>query len=190
VFNSDKQKYSGISVRLECFGQDDLSGRCLTIKNQVLGNFSKGVNILTKTRSPLELIGTAIENGWRIVNLIQDMIPIYGDNIDSFIQDMRDARRKFEADCNDKSDRILDGTTVIFHNRSEPYSQLYDILKPKVNDLDDIEVILDAHHVESTVSQISFISGDYDHIVPNRIFIIENTAISQIIPLGSFVEDT
>src|SRR5208337_3965891 len=158
VFNSDKQKHSGISVRLECFGQNDLSGRCLTIKNQVLRNFSQSVNILTKDRSPLELIGTAIDNKWRIVNLLQDMIPKYGDDIDSFIQDMRDARRKFEADCNDKSDEILDGTTVIFHDRREPYSQIYNILKPKIPDLDDIEVILDAHHVESTVSQISFIT--------------------------------
>jgi hypothetical protein len=188
VFNSNKQKHSGITVKSECFGYDNNSGRCQTIKNEVLRNFSYGINILIKTQSPLELIGTAIGNHWKIVNIIQDLIILYESDLPSFITEMRNARRKFEADCNDRFNEIHNGTTVIFHNRNEPYIALYKILESKIIDISDIEVILDAHHVESTVAQISFVTGDYEHILPHRTFIVENTAISQIIPLGSFVE--
>jgi hypothetical protein len=190
VFSSNKQIHSGRTVKEECFGYDEKTGRCNSIKNEVLRNFSQALTILIKTQSPLELICTAIDNKWRIVNIIQDLIPRYESDIESFIKVMRDARWKFEADCNDRADELHDGTTVIFHDRNEAYSHIYKILKTEIEDIADIEVVLDAHHVECKGTNILFVTGDYDHIVPKIRFIIDNTSIQQIVPLGSFVKNT
>jgi hypothetical protein len=190
VFSSDKQIHSGSSVKEECFGCDEKSGRCNTIKNEVLRNFSQAVTILIKTQSPLELIGTAIDNKWRIVNIIQDMILQYESDIESFVTDLKNAKWKFEADCNDRCDELHNGNTVIFHTRSEAYTNIYRILEREISDIADIEVILDAHHVECEGTNVLFISGDYDHIIPKIPFILENTLLQHIVPLGSFVKNT
>lgn len=186
VFNSQKQIHSGSNVRRECFGPDDNSGRCNTIKKIVLKEFSKAVSQLIRTKSSSELIATAFAEKWRIKDIISDMYSIYEDNISSFVDEIRKVKRKFESDCNKRSEIILRGDAVIFHNRSESYSHIYQLLGPKIDDPDDIEVILDAHHVVSMGTNILFISGDYGHIVKNKTFIVQNTAIEQIIPLGNF----
>jgi hypothetical protein len=190
VFNSDKQIHSGNSVKEECFGSDEKSGRCNTIKYEVLRNFSQAVTILIKTQSPLELIGSAIDKNWRIVNIIQDLILQYDSDIESFITEMTNARRKFEGDCNDRDDEIHDGMKVIFHIRDEEYTPIYKILETGIEDIADIKVVLDAHHVECKGTNILFITGDYEHIVPKIGFIISNTSIQQIVPLGSFIKNS
>jgi len=188
VFNSTIQKHSGICVKLECFGDDNNSGKCQTIRNEILRNFSRGISILVRTHSPLELFGIAQDNHWKIVNIIQDLIILYENDIPTFINEMRNAKRKFEADTNEKHENIHNGSTVIFHNRNESYTSIYQVLESRIHDPDDIEIILDAHHVELTTVEISFVTGDYNHIIPHRDFILENTEISQITPLGSFAE--
>lgn len=189
VFNSDKQIHSGKTVQAECFGLDDDSGRCNTIKNEILRNFSDAIRILIKTKSTDELICTAFDEKWKTKGIFEDIYLVCKQDLNQFIGEIRNIRRKFETDCNRKCEKLLDGKTIIFHSRSEAYTHLHSLLMTEIEDVDDIEVILDAHHVMSMGTKILFISGDYKDIVPNILFITHNTAIEQIMPLGSFSDN-
>lgn len=189
VFDSDKQIHSGKTVQAECFGPDDNSGRCNTIKHEVLRNFSDAVRILIKTKSTDELVFTALDEEWETQEIITDVYLLCKQDTNQFIEEIRNIRRRFETDCNRKREKLLDGKTIIFHSRSETYASLHSLLMTEIEDVDDIGVILDAHHVVSMGTRILFISGDYKHIVSNTPFIIHNTAIEQIVPLGSFSDN-
>ncbi len=189
VFNSNKQIHSGKTVQAECFGLDGHTGRCNTIKNEILRNFSDAIRILIKTKSTDELVCTAFDEKWKTKEIIEDIYLLCKQDLKQFIEEIRNIRRKFETDCNRKCEKLLDGNTIIFHNRSEAYAHLYSLLMTEIGDVDDIEVILDAHHVVSMGTKILFISGDYKDIVPNIPFITHITAIEQIMPLGSFSDN-
>lgn len=186
VFDSEKQIHSGKFVRLECFGPQDNSGKCITITQEIKDDFSSAISLLLSTNSSEELISTAISEEWRIKEIIMEMFSQYKDDIIQFIKEIRNVKRKFEADCNERFGKILDKKTVLFHDRTEKYSHIYKLLGSEIEDKDDINVILDVHHVISKGINVMFISGDYNHIVSKKDFIISNTAIQKIVALGNF----
>lgn len=79
--------------------------------------------------------------------------------------------------------------TVYFHTSSKPHQDVANKLQVHGfldEDTDDFEIIIDAHDLGLTISNLLFISGDYTHIVSKKSFILSVTSIKDIIGLGEF----
>ncbi len=186
LMKSETLKYSGLTSKAECFGADTRSGRCRTIKSQIFDEFGYAIAILTETKSPVELYATSIDEKWRIVPIAEDLLQKYEKDSRLLISKFRAAKRLYEIGCNEREKQLLDGSILIFHVRTEKYTQIYKMLDPEIDDKSDIHVILDAHDFIAKKGEIVFVTGDYQHIVPNIPIIIGNTSIREILPLGNY----
>ena len=98
---------------------------------------------------------------------------------------MRKLIRDIESQCL-YNFRKLDKLVEI-HTRNKPYNELYQIFEndglAKIEPI-DVEIIMDAHHVGLRERDLSFISGDYKHIVSRKDLIDNNTSQKEVIGLG------
>lgn len=97
------------------------------------------------------------------------------------LQTMKEA---YEKACFSHHATLHDQAVITVHTRRVPYKMQWDLLHACMDDPDDIEVILDAHDLAILEGDITFFSGDMDHIVSNRDSILRHTQIDKIVYLG------
>ncbi|WP_048040091.1 hypothetical protein [Methanosarcina mazei] len=96
-------------------------------------------------------------------------------------------QRGTEKRCHSNYKYLLNEIT--FHQRHVSYDDLYNLCLAcgfVSDDADDVEIVIDAHDLGLKIDTLLLVTGDYNHIVPRRVFIINNTSLSDVIGLGQF----
>jgi hypothetical protein len=183
VIDGNDKKHSGQSVRNECFGIYE-NGRCNTVRRQIAGEFRRVVAALRRGLTINNILCQMQRKNCRTYSIIKGVADEQGNDTNSLIELLVASQRDFEADCVSRRDRI--DKIVIFNTRALPYKELYAILQKTIEDPDDIEVILDAHHVGQTIRNLILVSGNYWDITAFRQIICRNTSITDVRSLTSF----
>jgi hypothetical protein len=184
VMGQNEEKHSGQTVKNECFGLH-ANGRCQTIKRKISGEFRKIIAALINGSMLNEILDQMEKKNCRTFYIIKDLADAYKGDPVSLVKVLRASLLDFEGGCLSRQD-IVDAI-VIFHNRNLPYMEIYGVLKKSIEDMDDIEVILDAHHVGLEISNLMLISGNYWDITAFRNLIRRVTSIAEVKSLTSFV---
>ncbi|WP_440950883.1 hypothetical protein [Methanosphaerula subterraneus] len=122
---------------------------------------------------------------WRIFPILSDFFESYESYPASMvIGQLQTMKETYEKECISHQTTLHDQAVITVHTRRVPYQVQWDLLKKCMDDLDDIEVILDAHDLAILEGDITFFSGDMDHIVSNRDSILRHTQIEKIVYLG------
>jgi len=183
VFEDPEPNHSGYTVQQECFGEDQKSGRVNTIKFQISKSIRK-INFFIKNGKSFEQAISEI-NEDRLGEIIKDISKISTDNPqEPFEEIMRKCNLKFQNEVDLRINNV--NNKCEWHYCNLPYREIYSNLTNIIDDNDDIEVLINAHHVSQSVINLVFISGDYKHIIPNIENILKVTQISDIKPLGDF----
>lgn len=183
VIDRDEEKHSGQTVKNECFGLH-ANGRCLTVKRKIAGEFRKIIAALMNGSMLNEIIDQMDGKNCRTYYIIKDLAETYKGDPVSLVKVLRASQLDFEGGCLARQDTI--DAIVIFHNRNLPYREIYDILEKSIDDIDDIEVILDAHHIGLKISNLVLISGNYWDITAFGNLIRRVTSIAEVKSLTSF----
>lgn len=85
------------------------------------------------------------------------------------------------------SGRRLAKNNCLWHRRGTYYPDISAVLKQHIPDGDDITVILDAHDIALAIPDLTFVSGDYNHIIRHIDIILAHTRITKMLPLGQFM---
>jgi len=183
VIEDRDEKHSGQYVKRECFGLYG-KGRCNTIRNEIAKEIRRVRYALDKGLSLEQILDQMEEKGCRTYIVVQDISKDYKSDILSLKEALKEGQLDFETDCIDREDLI--NKTVKFHDRYLPYSEIYDILSKSIEDLDDVEVIIDGHHVGLKISNLVLVSGNYRDITVFKRLICENTSLADVRSLKSF----
>ena len=179
----DEEKHSGQTVKNECFGLH-ANGRCLTVERKITGEFRKIIAALMNGSMLDEIINQMERKNCRTYYIIKDLAETYNGDPISLVEVLRASQHDFEGGCLARQDAV--DAIVIFHNRNLPYREIYDILEKSIDDIDDIEVILDAHHIGLEISNLVLISGNYWDITAFGSLIRRVTSIAEVKSLTSF----
>jgi hypothetical protein len=183
VIGDAEGKYSGQTVKGECFGIDG-NGKCRTVKKQIANEIRKIIAALHNGISLSDILNQMKEKECRTYLLIDDISKGYKNDTNLLIELLRDGQRDFESDCIDREDKIRD--IIVFRTRKLPYTEIYNALNEHLEDKDDIEVILDAHDVGLEISALVLVSGNYRDITAFRKLISDKTSIKHVRSLKSF----
>ncbi len=82
------------------------------------------------------------------------------------------------------SRRSFAGSRVGKNLWGKPAGLITDRFSAVIDDYDDCEVILDAHHVAAAIDGMVLYTGDYRHIVANRDLILSATHLHDVRYLG------
>jgi len=179
-------KHSSTTVWQECFGVDGTRGRCKTLFREIKGEFFNAISLLTKDEfSPLDLYSLAVEEEWKILEIIQELAGKYEHDVKELIRKLRGAERKYESDCNDRLTTLQRPTTLQVHERDVEYPEIKRVLDSVIEDESDVLILLDAHHTGFVIEGLDFVTGDYHHILQQKKTIIANTKISDVLYLDS-----
>lgn len=183
VMDCDEQKHSGQTVKNECFGLH-ANGRCLTVKRKITGEFRKIIAALMNGSMLNEIVNQMEGKNCKTYYIIKELAETYNGDPISLVEVLRASQRDFEGGCLARQDTV--DAIVTFHNRNLPYREIYGILEKSINDMDDIEVILDAHHIGLETSNLVLISGNYWDITAFGSLIRRVTSIAEVKSLTSF----
>lgn len=183
VFEDPEPNHSGSTVKQECFGDDQISGKVNTIFKYISSTLRKVHYHLKKGKSFNQVIkGMDNERFGEIVCEIQKISKNYPNR---FIGDI-----VIECSILFQNETLLKKQIVndqcFWHYCNSSYKDVYNNLSKIIPDYDDIEVLIDAHHVSLSVQNLIFISGDYYHVLPFSSDILKITKISNIKELGDF----
>lgn len=186
LFNSGRKLYAGKFSYEECFGYNGLEGRCRTKNIKIRSEFRRAA-VLVKEGSDLDdLLKCAEEKEWNIISCLLclklDLLDFGADKI-GLNEAITALKERFVLDCAKNMDEIIH--TVSFHLRTDPYSEVHSELE-QIGDPDDIEVILDAHDFCKSNTIISFVSGDFIHVIRHSEYIMDKTNIPKIEPLSNW----
>jgi len=183
VVEDEEDNHSSDTVWSECFGiTGEDGGRCTTVMRDITHEFRRAIAKLKGGTLPQDVVDFAYGEGWRTRELLEDIIEEHVGDCKELIDKLREASRWFEGECKRREASLKE--VVRFHSRHEPYRELYYILKDSVRDLDDVEVILDAHFVGLKIRGIVLVTGDKNDIVSNERLIRDNTSIAEVKWLG------
>ena len=181
-----EMKHSSTTVWQECFG-DGTHGKCKTLFREIKDEFYSAISLLTKDDfSALDLYSIAIEEKWKILEIIQELAGKYEHDIKELVRKIRKAERKYESDCDDRFNALKKPTILQIHARDVEYPDIHQILNSVIEDASDVVIILDAHHVGGSITNLDFVSGDRNHIFRHRQTIIDHTNISNVRYLDHF----
>jgi predicted CopG family antitoxin len=180
-----EMKHSSTTVWHECFG-DGNAGKCKTLFREIKDEFYYAISLLTKDQfSPLDLYSLAIEEKWKILEIIQELAGKYEKDVKELVRKIRKAEWRYEIDCDDRLLSLKKPTILLIHNRDVEYPNTQRILNSAIDDSSDVTILLDAHHVGSKISELDFVTGDHEHIVRKKEIIIANTNISNVVFLDN-----
>jgi hypothetical protein len=177
VMGHDEEKHSGQTVKNECFGLH-ANGRCQTVKRKIAGEFRKIIAALINGSSLNEIMDQMEGKNCRTLNIIKDLAETYKGDPVSLVKILRASQLDFDGGCLARQDNV--NAIIIFHDRNLPYREIYDVLEKSISDIDDIEVILDAHHAGLEISNMVLISGNYWDITAFKSLICRVTSISEV----------
>jgi len=178
-------KHSSTTVWHECFGEGN-AGRCRTIFMDIKSEFYRATSLLTNDQySATDLYLQAIAEKWKILDIIQELAGRYEHDVKELARKIRKAERRYEIDCEERLAHLRKPATLMIHNREIQYLATQRILDSTIEDPSDVTILLDAHHVGVTIPELNFVTGDHEHIVSQRGFIVANTKISNVTYLDS-----
>ncbi len=182
VMSQKTPKYSSNAVKDECNHKYTSSLR--KISNE-LNKFKKQMRT---SNSLKDLEFYLNDTNFKTKDILLDFLKSDPNvNISDFIKKFMNLQWNVEATCHSNYEHILQ--VIHFHERNKPYKSLYDLCISDgfvTDDYDDVEIVIDAHDLGLNIQNLFFITGDYNHIVSRKQFIIENTSISDVIGLGEF----
>jgi hypothetical protein len=112
---------------------------------------------------------------WRILGILKSIFDEHkGYSSVILIKLLRDVQRRYDKEYIDRFNKLKEIVTI--HNREKPYLEIRKLLEEFIEDWDDIQIILDAHYVGNLSKNIILITGDYNHIVPNKKLICTHTS--------------
>lgn len=184
VVEDEEENNSSTVVWSECFGSSE-GGRCNTIQKKISREFRRAIAKLNSGLSDEQLLMFARDENWRIWSILKSIFDEYkGYSSVLLIKLIRDVQRRYDKDYIDRFNKLKE--TVTIHKRDKPYLEIRNLLEEFIDDWDDIQIILDAHYVGSLSKNIILITGDYNHIVPNKELICTHTSLLDVKGLGDY----
>ncbi|MCK9306850.1 MAG: hypothetical protein M0P17_04915 [Methanoculleus sp.] len=93
-------------------------------------------------------------------------------------------KERYEELCRRRRSVLEDRKVLAIHARTEPYREIWNRFSVVIDDYDDCEVLLDAHHVATAIDGMVLYTGDYRHIIANWELILSETSLHDIRYLG------
>jgi len=183
VFEDPEPNHSSTGVWAECFG-DGTGGRCYTIQQNLVREFRRAVAHLKRAGSAETLLVEAEACGWRIVPLLRNVAGLSREPPGAVLETLAAVKERYEELCRRRRSVLEDRKVLAIHARTEPYREIWNRFSAVIDDYDDCEVILDAHHVAATIDGMVLYTGDYRHIIANRDLILSETSLYDVRGLG------
>ncbi|MDD4455812.1 hypothetical protein [Methanoculleus sp. UBA303] len=169
--------------RAECFG-DGTGGRCHTIQQILVREFRRAVAHLKRAGSADTLLAEAEAQGWKTVPLLWHVAELCREQPAAGLKTLLAVKEWYEALCQRRRCVLDDRKVLALHARTEPYREIWDRFSAVIDDYDDCEVLLDAHHVATAIGGTVLYTGDYRHIIANRELILSETSLHDVRYLG------
>ena len=152
--------------RAECFG-DGTGGRCHTIQQNLVREFRRAVAHLKRNGSADTLLADAESRGWKTVPLLRHVAELCREQPAAAHKTLLAVKERYEELCRRRRLVLEDRKVLALHARTEPYRDIWDRFSAVIDDYDDCEVLLDAHHVATAIDGTVLYTGDYRHIIVN-----------------------
>lgn len=130
------------------------------------------------------LLADAADREWRIVPLLLTVAESCNDSLKTALKKLTAVKEAYESLCRRRRSSLEDREMLALHTRTHPYREIWDRFSTVIDDYDDCEVILDAHHVATAIESMVLYTGDYRHIVANRDLILSVTSLHDVRFLG------
>lgn len=185
IIKGPERKFSGITVKHECFGTLGTGGKFETNKGKIIKEF-RTIRQRIISGVLLSDILMDIEKGtWRSGKILKPIIEGYVGSSRDLAKKIQDALWDFEAGCKVRRDEIE--KCVEFDERREFYPALNAALEGFIPDPNDIPVILDAHHTSLRISGLILVSANYWDINAFRTQILRCcTSLAEVKRLSDF----
>jgi len=183
VFEDPEPNHSSTGVWAECFG-DGTGGRCHTIQQNLGREFRRAVAHLKRAGSAETLLAEAESRGWKIVPLLGNVAELCRGQPAAAQKTLLAVKERYEELCRQRRYVLEDRKVLALHARAEPYREIWKRFSAAIEDYDDCEVLLDAHHVAATIDGMVLYTGDYRHIIVNRELILSETNLHDVRYLG------
>jgi hypothetical protein len=176
VIKRAEKKYSGHTVEIECF--DLQRGKCTTVRREISSEFFKAVANIEENQSIDFLLYDAELGNWKIINILKNILEGFQGDLISLKEDLREYQRRFEIESKTRQKNVK--TLVTFSYRTQRYKDIHTALGKIIQNINDIEVILDAHELAHLHSELILITGDHKDILKNKPDILPLVKISDI----------
>ena len=145
--------------RAECFG-DGTGGRCHTIQQNLVREFRRAVAHLKRNGSADTLLADAESRGWKTVPLLRHVAELCREQPAAAHKTLLAVKERYEELCRRRRLVLEDRKVLALHARTEPYRDIWDRFSAAIDDYDDCEVLLDAHHVATAIDGTVLYTGD------------------------------
>lgn len=189
VISSKRPKYTSDTVWKESFGE---TGSYSTTSNKIIKELRQDINHCKMfiRQGYTDLFSIPPQKGRNENRLLRLLEPYrYELTTEKFLKIADKIIPIVQKTCNERRETIE--KNVIIKSRKNPHRDVYHSLQTAYQtnnieiDLDDFEIIIDAHDIALELDGITFVTGDYNHIVSAQEHITTITAIKSICPLGS-----
>jgi hypothetical protein len=182
VIEMDEPKHYSYSVHDECFRLH--IGKCSSIRKRISYEFFKAITTLKEEQNVELLLYDAEKEQWKIIEILRDITKSFQGDLNTLENDLRNYQWAFELESKTRQSHIK--KVVKCHYRKEPYSGIYTTLKGIIQNNNDIEIILDAHHVAHFHSGLVLVTGDRKDILNNKSKILPLVRITEIKDLRDY----
>ena len=189
IIENPEEKYSGITVKHECFGTLGTGGSFETNKGKIVKEF-RVVRSKILNGIPLVDILDDLQNGtWKSGEILKTIIAKHVGSSKDLAKNIQMALWDFDVGCKIRKDKIA--VCVEFDERNIFYDALNTELESFIPDLTDIPVVMDAHHTSLRVNNLILVSGNYWDINAFRTRILRCcTSLAEVKHLSDFYPRT
>lgn len=195
IFETDNWNSKSLDV-MKCtsvkFSSNTVCQECADIYNKNLNIVKKEFRFIIKELNRKETF--ALKKAYPVLKkyyigncLIEYFEKNPENDIKRAISSLRQLQRDMEKRCLENYKRINQLVKICV--RSNSYDEIYQLLEEDglaEEELLDLEIILDAHHVGLDVGQMFLVTGDYKDIVSRKDLIVANTCLEDVIYLKHF----
>ena len=167
--------HAGWKTHEECFGNAvGKRGRCIEIQQEILDELFRLRADICKKGGVIAFRETfQLSRYPRIGNVIQGYFN--QGKIDDNGKTLTELPAKYDRAFLEQKQKILNPDTCIWHpKREHQYSELQEILQKHISNMNDVEVLLDAHAAGQTIENLLFITSDINDIISNKAVIIQH----------------
>ncbi len=190
IFDKPNCRYTGSYVWEECFGTAPDSGRCATKRHKIEKEFRRTLAALKRGIEVRPLLTLILKRRKEedVVCWIFHILILVAEQSKydrkAMITNLENAKTDYENILFTRCQELKDNTRLLIHRRRVGHNDVYRELEKYVPDKADIEVLLDAHDLGLTVTDLFFYTGDGVDINNNKRVILDHTEISDIYYLG------
>lgn len=183
VFTDPEPNYTSNFVWGECFGIEG-GGKCRDIYLSISREFRRAIAHLKRGESPASL--STASSDWKIHDIIQRILVKHAAEPDKILTLFIAVKERYERICFQRKTNLENRKLLVIHQRTSPHKELWDLFNSTMTDVDDIEVVLDAHDLSGQVLEVVLITGDFRDIVRHKGMILAATTIKDIRYLGDY----